>query len=108
MEVRSVDPKETKEGGGRSSTDKVGIESGRGRGLSRSFGTVKLFNMYDTGESTGEVLLKAFRGAEEWTEWSRGQATRCLRSGIADVGEKWRGNKRGAGVRLRSRCIRGG
>ena len=42
----------------------------------------------------------AYRAAENWRVWSRGQATRCLRSGIAGVGGKWREEERGVGARL--------
>ena len=40
------------------------------------------------------------RGREGWRVWSRGQATRCLRSGIEDVGGRWRNERRGSGARL--------
>lgn len=61
---------------------------------------VELFSMYSSGELKGEAPLMAFRGEEGWRVWSRGQATQCLRSGIADVGGKWRVEGRGAGARL--------
>ena len=72
---------------------------------------VELFSMYNSEEFTGEAALMAFRGRAGWRVWSRGQATQCLRSGIADVGGRWRNEGRGAGARLfrkSSRFIRGG
>ena len=56
---------------------------------------VELFSMYGSEELTGEAPLMAYRAVEGWRVWSRGQATQCLRSGIADVGGKWREEGRG-------------
>ena len=42
----------------------------------------------------------AYRVAEGLTVWSRGQATQCLRSGIADVGGKWKEEGMDPGARL--------
>lgn len=58
---------------------------------------VALFSMYDSGQLTGEAPIIAVRGAEGWRVWFRGQATQCLRSGIADVGAKWRDKGRKGG-----------
>jgi len=61
---------------------------------------VELFGMYNDGELTGEAPLMSYRGTEGWRVWGRGQATRCLRDGIANVGRKWRDEGRGAGAKL--------
>ena len=61
---------------------------------------VELFSMCNSEELRGETPLMAFRGREGWRVWSRGQATQCLRSGIADVGAWSRNEGRGAGARL--------
>ena len=51
---------------------------------------VECFSMYNDEELTGEA---PFDGV-----WSRGQATQCLRSGIADAWGRWRNEGRGAGA----------
>ena len=56
--------------------------------------------MYGSGELTGEASPMVYRAAEGWKIRSGGQASQCLRSGIADVGGKWREEERGAGARL--------
>ena len=56
--------------------------------------------MYNSEELTGEAPLMASRGREGWRIWSRGQATQCSRSGIADVWGRWRNEGWGAGARL--------
>ena len=61
---------------------------------------VELFKMYKGSALTGEAPLMSYRGTDGWGVWSRGRATKCLRKGIARVGERWKGEGRGAGARL--------
>ena len=42
--------------------------------------------------------LMAYRSRAEWSVWTRGQATYCLRNGLEKVGEKWRSQERGVAV----------
>ena len=61
---------------------------------------VEPFIMYNDGELTGEAPLMSYRATEGWRIWDRGQATRCLRDGIASVGRTWRDEGRGSGAKL--------
>ena len=98
----------SRQDGDRLSKDQVGVGGRRGRG-GRGL-LVDRFSMYNGEDLTREEPLVAYRGREGCRVWSRGQATHCSRSGIADVGGKWRNVETGAGgdwLRAISRCIRG-
>ena len=97
LEVRFRGPKGDQ---GRKGT--VLVRAGKAWGVGEDGGAVgllvKLLSMDVSAELTGEAPLMPYRAAEGWSVRSRGQATQCSRSGIANVGGKWREEGRGAGA----------
>ena len=49
----------------------------------------KLFGMFQGVKMPEEAPLMTFWKCTKWKVWTRGQATHCLRSGIAGVAEEW-------------------
>ena len=97
VEVRFGGPKGDQERKGT-----VLVRAGKAWGVGEDGGAVgllvKLFSMDVSAELTGEAPLMSYRAAEGWSVRSRGQATQRSRSGIANVGGKWREEGRGAGA----------
>ena len=57
----------------------------------------ELFGMFKGGQMPEAAPLMTFWSGTKWGVWMRGQATYCLRSGIAGVSEEWSQGKRGGG-----------